>query len=202
MMDRTTILWGKRIGLQPFEQILTDAQIARVYAWSRDEDVLRWSGGSATDLSFDEFRTRLREDQQHPLDNRLAFFILTREGQLIGRIGVFMIDWSKREGELGIVIGQASEWNKGYGREAIGLLLEYIFHETSLERINLFTFTDNLRAQRCFAACGFRALGTVRRFLPDLGEYDGIEMEITRREFLANQRSRQHISISIEQDAK
>lgn len=202
MMDRTTILWGKRIGLQPFEQTLTDLQIARVYAWSRNEEVLRWSGGVATDLSFDEFRTRLCEDQAHPADHRLAFFIVTRDEQLLGRIGVFMIDWSKREGELGIVIGETSEWNKGYGREAIGLLLEYIFHETSLERINLFTFTDNLRAQHCFTACGFRALGMVRRFLPEIGEYDGIEMEITRREFLANQRSRQHIPISIKQDAK
>ncbi len=202
MMDRTTILWGKRIGLQPFEQTLTDLQIARVYAWSRNERVLRWSGGVATDLSFDEFRTRLCKDQAHPADHRLAFFIVTRDEQLLGRIGVFMIDWSKREGELGIVIGETSEWNKGYGREAITILLHHVFHKTSLERVNLFTFTDNLRAQRCFAACGFRALGMVRRFLPEIGEYDGIEMEITRREFLANQRSRQHIPISIKQDAK
>jgi RimJ/RimL family protein N-acetyltransferase len=46
----------------------------------------------------------------------------------------------------------------------------------------LYTFPENVRAQKCFAACGFRSLGVARRFSPDLGEFDGIEMEITRQE--------------------
>jgi RimJ/RimL family protein N-acetyltransferase len=181
------IIWGALVGLRPFEDPLTDEEIARVHRWSSDEHILRWSGGTPTDLTLEEFRERLLSERGNVPSSRRAFFIVTRDGELIGRIGCFAIDWDKKEGELGIVIGESASWGQGYGRDAVTTLLQYIFETTALERINLFTFPENLRAQRCFAACGFRAVGNVRRFSPDIGEFDGIEMEITRREFQARQ---------------
>jgi RimJ/RimL family protein N-acetyltransferase len=126
----------------------------------------------------------LRSDQREWLDHRRVFFILTRERRLIGRIGVFAIDWVRRDGELGIVIGETSEWGKGYGRAAIRLLLQHLFGTTTLERVYLFTYPENIRAQRCFAACGFRNVGVTQRFSAERGEHTAIEMEITRRDFL------------------
>lgn len=202
------MLWGSHIGLQSFADGLTDAEIACVDRWSKDPAVLRWSGGMSTELTLDEFGDRLRGEQRNPLDNRLAFFIFTRpfnstpREKIIGRIGVFAIDWDKRAGELGIVIGEPEAWDKHYGREAVALLLQHLFETTLLERINLYAFTDNRRAQRCFAACGFRSLGVARRFSPDLGEFDGVEMEITRREFWARWNSPTYIQIPIRQDAE
>ncbi len=178
------VAWGDRVGLQPFEDDLTDAQVERVYRWSLDSELLAWSGGVPTELSLDEFRERLRSDRHYGPSNRRSFFIFTRTGELIGRIGVFAIDWDAKEGELGVVFGEHEYWGKGYGRDAIRTLLRHIFATSSLERINLFTFQNNIRAQRSFAASGFRALGAARRFSPDVGEFDGVEMEITRREFL------------------
>ncbi len=181
------IIWSDNIGLRPFEDTLTDVEIARVYRWSSDEHILRWSGGTPTDLTFEEFRDRLLGEHTYSQPNRMAFFIVTRDGNLIGRIGCFAIDWEKKEGELGIVIGESASWGQGYGREAVTLLLRHLFETTPLERINLFTFPENLRAQRCFSSCGFRVIGNTRRFSPDIGEFDGIEMEITRHEFLLRQ---------------
>ncbi len=178
-----TIFWNNHIGLRPFEEPLTDSEIEKIYRWSSDDDVLRWSGGAPTELTLSEFKTRLRSDQSSELTHRRAFLIVLRNGEIIGRVGVFAIDTQKREGELGIAIGEPMQWGKGYGREAIRLMLEKLFQTTSLERIYLYTFPDNVRAQRCFAACGFRALGTARRFSPDLGEYDGVEMQITKRDW-------------------
>ncbi len=178
------MIWGDKVGLRPFEDPLTDEEIDRVYRWSSDGEILRWSGGAPTDLTMREFRERLRGDHTITPTNRRSFFIVTRGGELIGRIGVFAIDWALHQGELGIVIGERAFWSKGYGRDAIITLLRHLFSTTLLETINLFTYPENLRAQRCFAACEFRTLGTARRFSPDLGEYDGVEMVITRREFL------------------
>jgi RimJ/RimL family protein N-acetyltransferase len=187
------VAWGSKIYLRPFEDALTDEEIARVYHWSGDEDVLRWSGGAPTELTLAEFRERILSEHGYAPDNRRAFFIVTHEGELIGRIGIFAIDWEDRKGELGIVIGESASWGQGYGRDAVMTLLAHIFETTALERITLLTFPENTRAQRCFAACGFRSLGAARRFSPDLGEFDGIEMEITRHEFewhVAGDRSR------------
>ena len=194
----TTIIWGSKIGLRPFEDKLTDDEIARVHHWSSDEHLLRWSGGEPTELTLEEFRERLLNERSHTSSNRRAFFIFTRGGDLIGRIGCFAIDWGKKEGELGIVIGESAAWGQGYGRDAVMTLLRHLFETTALDRINLFTFPENLRAQRCFVACGFRTIAHARRFSPDIGEFDGIEMEITRREFL----TRQSHPIPISQGAK
>lgn len=197
-----SVIWGDRVGLRPFEEPLTDAEVERIYRWSSDEDLLRLSGGSPTELTLDEFRDRLHSESAYGSDNRRAFLIVTRTGEAIGRIGVFAVDWARHQGELGIVIGEREYWGERYGRDAVLTLLRHLFQTTSLETINLFTFTDNLRAQRAFAACGFRVVGTGRQFSPDIGEYEGIEMEITRREFLDPGARRHARKISVPQEQR
>ena len=197
------VAWGDKVGLRRFEDTLTDEEVRRVYRWSRDQAVLRWSGGVPTELSLEEFRERLRGDRSSNPNSRRAYFIVTRSGDLIGRVGCFAIDWDHKEAELGIVIGEQAYWGKGYGRDAVKTLVRHIFETTSLERMNLFTYTDNERAQRCFAASGFRAVGTARRFSPDVGEFDGLEMEITRREFLGPRSASPHrYRIPLQQDKR
>ncbi len=196
------VIWGDQIGLQPFEEALSDAVIDRIYRWSSDEDVLHLSGGTPTVLTLDEFRARLRSEAGYRSDDHRAFLIVTRTGEAIGRIGVFAIDWARKTGELGVVIGEREFWGKRYGRDAIMTLLRHLFQTTSLETINLFTFPDNLRAQRAFAACGVRVVGRGRQFSPDLGEYDGIEMEITRREFLDPAARKHAHKISVPQEQR
>ncbi len=182
------VAWGERVALRPFQDPLSDAEVARIYSWSRDPEVARLSGGIPTELTLAEFAAHMRNEYPLSNPNRQAYFILTRAGELIGRCGCFAIDWAAREAELGIVIGEQTHWGCGYGRDSTTTLLYYLFETTALERVYLFTFDNNLRARRAFAACGFRVLGAARRFLPDIGEFDGVEMEITRREFYAARR--------------
>ncbi len=184
---RMIVAWGSHVGLRPFEDVLTDAEIERVYDWSRDQDVLRWSGGTPTELTLEEFRDRLRSDRRYAPSDRRVFFIVTRGGELIGRTGCFAIDWELKQAELGIVIGEPAYWGQGYGRDAVRTLLRHLFKTTQLESIHLYTFADNVRAQHCFAACGFVTRGQSQRFSPDIGEFDGIEMEITREQFIVQE---------------
>jgi len=44
-----TMIWGEKTGLRRFEDRMSDAEIARLYQWSQDEEALRWSGGSPAD---------------------------------------------------------------------------------------------------------------------------------------------------------
>jgi hypothetical protein len=43
---------------------------------------------------------------------------------------------------------------------------------------------DNRRAQKSFAAAGFRAVERGRRYTPEVGEFEGMQMEVTRADFL------------------
>lgn len=185
------IIWGEKIGLRRFEERLSEAEQRRVYEWSRDIELLRWSGGSRLDLTFADFQDHLDGEQRWGPSNRRAFFIIRRDNQeLIGRLGLFSIDWDKRQGELGIIIGEKKNWGQGYGRDAIQTFLNYIFRTSSIERIYLFTFPDNERAQRAFAASGFRPIRVAQRYVSGIGEFDGLEMEITRREYLEREKNK------------
>ena len=180
LMPRT--IWGERIGLHPVQSSLTASQAEQVYDWSNDEAVLRWSGGKPSDSTFDTFRGQLRRERWRLRPNQRIFYIVTRAGEFIGRVGMFNIDWANKEAELGIAIGRR-HWSQHYGRDAVSLLLCYVFTKTPIDCVYLGTSKDNIRAQRAFAACGFHITGSAERFSPMSGNYiDGVRMEITRQD--------------------
>src|SRR2546421_283704 len=112
---------------------MSDAEMARLYEWSRDRELLRWSGGSPTDLSLSEFQEHVRGERLYGPSNRRMFLIFTRDAmELIGRLGVFAIDWDRREAEMGVVMGDRAYQNRGYGRDAIRALLRHLFTSSSL----------------------------------------------------------------------
>ncbi|MCB0159801.1 MAG: GNAT family N-acetyltransferase [Caldilineaceae bacterium] len=172
---------GERLSLRPVICPLSAQQVAQVFVWSNDAEVLSWSGGAPADISLDEFGAQLEAQRREPQIDQRIFYLELPDGALIGRVGLFAIDWSRREGELGILIGR-DHWGKGYGRDAVLLLLRHAFSTLSLQRVYLSTATDNVRAQRAFAACGFQITGPGRRYLPATGTWieDGVGMEIMR----------------------
>ena len=180
-----TLIYGNKTVLRRFEDRMSDAEIARLYEWSRDAELLRLSGGSVTQLDFDEFCEHVRGERLYGPTNRRMFLIFARENmELIGRTGIFAIDWNQRQAELGIVIGERGYQNRGYGRDAVTALLRHLYTSSSLDLIYLYTFADNLRAQHAFAAVGFRQVERGMRFTPEVGEFDGVKMQVTRAEFL------------------
>jgi len=180
-----TLIYGAKTVLRRLEERLSDAEIARLYEWSRDPELLRVSGGTVTELSPEEFREHVRGERLYGPTNRRMFLLFARENlELIGRLGIFAIDWNRRDAELGIVIGERAYQNRGYGRDAVRTLLHHLFTTSSLNLIYLYTFADNARAQHAFAAVGFRVTEQGPRFTPEVGEFQGVKMELTRAEFL------------------
>jgi RimJ/RimL family protein N-acetyltransferase len=177
-------IWGERVVLRSTRNALKENEIEQVYNLSLDEEMLKWSGGTPSQLSLEEFQKQITNDRWHLHSNQYLFYIVKRANEIIGRVGLYTIDWSKQEGEFGISIGR-QYWNRRYGREATDLFLQYIFAKTPIKRIYLGTFQDNLRAQRSFAASGFRKIGTESHFLPSAGKYvEGIKMEITAQDLM------------------
>ena len=59
----------------------------------------------------------------------------SKENQPIGNCQFHDIDWRNRSAEIGIMIGEKSYWNKGYGTETMRLMLEHGFNNLNLHRI-------------------------------------------------------------------
>ena len=63
---------------------------------------------------------------------------------------------------VSIGIGEREFWGKGYGTEAMNLVLEFGFGELNLHRVNLVTFEINPRSIRSYEKVGFVHEGNLR----------------------------------------
>ena len=93
----------------------------------------------------------------------------------------YNINERNREAELGIMIGDRSYWDKGYGSDTVTILVGHIFKTTKLERVYLKTLSSNIRAQTCFEKCGFSPLKGANR-----GGHRFLVMELYRSHFEGN----------------
>ena len=174
-----TRLVGQRVALRPYAEGFDEAELRALYNWARDPELLRLTGGLPLDLPFARFREVFR-DKLTRLDptRELLYALLDERGSLIGRIGLFAMDPAAGGAELGIVLGERASWGRARGREAIGLLADHAFGALKLSRIVLHTYPENTRAQRSFAAAGFRETRRLRRFSLDRGTHGEIEMQL------------------------
>jgi RimJ/RimL family protein N-acetyltransferase len=82
------------------------------------------------------------------------------------------------------VIGDSANRNKGYGGEAIGLLLRHAFGKMKLHKVELNASARNEQALGCYLKAGFRIEGRKRDHDFVDGEYsDEIQMGILESEF-------------------
>jgi RimJ/RimL family protein N-acetyltransferase len=173
----TPVLRGEHVTLRPYSAGFSDDDLWTLYSWARDDEVLALAGGLPLTLDFDRFKALfLTQLPRHNSALEQLFVILDAEGELVGRAGLYRIDPPLGRAELGIVIGERDRWAQGLGRDTVRTLVRYGVEQLGLTRIVLFTYPDNLRAQRAFASAGFRALRTVRRFSLEMGAHDVVEM--------------------------
>ena len=110
--------------------------------------------------------------------------ITLSEDKLIGTVGIENIDHLNKRGTLGIFIGDVEEREKGYGTEAINLILDYGFNYLNLNNIKLDVVEFNERAIACYKKCGFKECGRRRKSeFVDGKYYDRLSMDILKEEF-------------------
>ena len=104
--------------------------------------------------------------------------------ELIGICGLLKVDQVNKTAEVGIFIGNKRYWGKGYGTEAINLLLDYSFNLLNLNSIFLRVHSFNKRAITCYKKSGFKEIG-IRREAYIIGgkKYDQVYMDIIAKEF-------------------
>jgi RimJ/RimL family protein N-acetyltransferase len=104
--------------------------------------------------------------------------------ELIGNCGFLGFDHINQTSEVGIFIGNKKYWNKGYGTEALTLLLDYGFKALNLHNIALRVYSFNERAIKCYNKIGFKIIGRIREaLLRGKERYDIIFLDILHNEF-------------------
>jgi RimJ/RimL family protein N-acetyltransferase len=170
---------GPRCYLSPC--ILADAE--HWARWENDFDVALPLGDEAYQIcSLEKAREFVAEAISHQSP---VFTIVENENDRpIGRGVLFNINHVDRKAMLGILIGEADYRGRGYGTEAVQLLLQYAFNLLNLNSVSLGVFEFNPAALRCYEKVGFKIIGRQRqgRILGN-ARYDVILMDILAEEF-------------------
>lgn len=118
------------------------------------------------------------------LDKSKKNFIIKKENLKIGICGLNNIDYKNKKAELYILIGEKKERGKGYSKEGLQLLLAYGFHILNLNKIYLYVFEDNIRAQNLYKTLNFKKEGLLREEYLKKNKYKNLLiMSILKKEF-------------------
>jgi len=107
------------------------------------------------------------------------------DSRFIGDCGINSVDWKNSVADVVIFIGDKNYWGKGYGTDAMKILLKFIFMEMNLNKVRLSVYSFNERAIKCYEKCGFKKEGVLRQEIFRDGKYhDTIILGILREEYL------------------
>jgi RimJ/RimL family protein N-acetyltransferase len=180
-----TLLQGKLVRLTADEPASIAEALIR---WQGDSEYLRLLDADPVNcFSVKQFTEWIQKDQEKDPPAFYFFAMRTLESdQLVGFIGVDRDTFPNGDGFVGIGIGDRNFWSKGYGTDAMEIILRYAFLELNLRRVSLDTFEYNPRAIRSYEKAGFVHEGKARKFLlRDGHRWDLLFMGILREEWLA-----------------
>ena len=168
---------GEKVYLSPMN--LED--IEKYVKWMNDFSTTDGLGSSSKVTTFESERAWLinnmdKKEQQFAI-------VLKETDKLIGNCGFVDINHLHQRGEVGLFIGEEENRSKGYGTEALSLLVEYGFNYLNLKNIMLKVFSFNKRAINSYEKIGFKVFGKRTEVYYLNGKwYDEYFMEILRKE--------------------
>lgn len=120
-------------------------------------------------------------------DKGYFFAIETKDSrEFLGHVSLFIINKITRSSDLGIFIYNKENWNKGYGTDAMKVILMIGFEYLNLHRIELGVYPENERAISVYRKVGFIEVGRKRKNRFMNGKYrDEIIMDILREEWIS-----------------
>jgi RimJ/RimL family protein N-acetyltransferase len=152
-------------------------------AWINERDLVILNGTyhPISDISHREWFESI---SRRP-DTVIFSIVDTQSDRLIGSCYLASIHHTHRTAELQIRIGCSDYRGRGYGTEAVKLLLKHGFHDLNLNRIYLHVFEDNIAAIKTYEKCNFQEEGTLRKAVFVNGKYKNVKMlSILKDEFI------------------
>jgi len=154
--------------------------------WTHDVEYMRLlSADPVRPLSPALIKKKYEEAEKEKATNRYHFAIRTRaDDRLAGFVRLDHIEWNNGTSQVTLGIGDPNDRGRGFGAEALKLILRYAFAELNLHRVSLDVFEYNPRAIRSYEKAGFVVEGRERQALNRDGRrWDVIYMGILREEW-------------------
>ena len=148
-------LKGKHIDLRALEP----EDLEFVYAIENDETIWEISN---TQTPYSKYLIKQYLENAHKdiyEVKQLRLVIANKKGNALGLIDIFDFDFSNRRAGIGIVIKNNEDRGKGYGGEALQLLIAYCFNHLHLHQLYCNISEENEASLKLFENYGFQHIG-------------------------------------------
>ena len=168
---------GERIYLSPMNK-----EDVEIYTkWLNDYDVSGYLGNYTQTISLISEQKYL---ENTALNEHNFAIVAYDDDTLLGNIGFNEIDNISQRATVGLFIGEAEYRGKGYGAEALRLILDYGFKALNFRNIMLMVHSDNERGIACYKKVGFTEFGRRHEAKYKEGKFiDVVYMEILTADF-------------------
>ena len=162
---------GERLYLSPMNALDTETYVK----WLSDRKVTDNLGMTSQIVNLIGEKEYIESKKGNSYD----FSIVLNDDTIIGNISLMHVDFISRKATLGIFIGDEENRSKGYGTEAIKLLVDYGFNILGLHNIDLNVFDFNIGAIKSYEKAGFKEYGRRHEsYFLDGKFHDELSMEI------------------------
>ena len=167
-MNKSIILESERLILKPLNLSFLSQKYVN---WMNDVDVNKFlmSGG---DYSLEKLKIFLTEVEKE--DILFWAILIKNECKHIGNIKIDPVELKHSICEYGIMMGDKTEWSKGYAKEASKLVIDYCFINLNLRKMNLGVVESNTKAISLYEKLNFNIEGKLINHISLNGKYVNI----------------------------
>ena len=182
--DDRDLLSGQLTRLMAIDAETATESFAR---WTADAEYMRHLDSGPYQLYRAKKVREAIEKQQAEDPHTIEFSVRTlADDNLIGFVAFDGIDWRNGDTYIAIGIGEPAYRGKGYGTDALRVMLRYGFNELNLWRVQLNVFSYNERAINTYLKTGFVVEGRQRGMMLREGRrWDFVYMSVLRDEWKA-----------------
>jgi RimJ/RimL family protein N-acetyltransferase len=147
---------------------ICNEDVISLFSWNIDREINRHDPKPLPHLSAEllkectDYSKRFDNEimNENVDDRKYKYFIITdKENQPIGFVNFFSVDRIKKQGEMGVVIGDKRYWRKGIAYRGVDTAIDYIFNNLDIDRIYIETGETNISALKLFEKLGFNKCG-------------------------------------------
>ncbi len=153
---QTQLFEGEDIRFGPIDQE-KDPEIES--KWTHDSDFMRMmETAPARPVSAAMVKKQYEKLEKQIEENKNQYYFTIRakeDDRLIGKAIVQWIEWANGNGTIRLGIGSSEDRGKGYGTQAMGMLLRFVFAELNLFRVSAIVPEYNTAAIALLKKYGF-----------------------------------------------
>ena len=156
------ILKGESVRLAAMDH----EELGKAYSiWNQDSELTRLMDARSVQLRSAKSMANFVEKETKDASLAHHYFAIRAldDNRLLGDINLEVINnWGSRDAFVGLGLGDRNDWGKGYGTDAMKVMLRFAFTEINLWRVTLTVFEYNPRGIRSYEKVGFQHEGHLR----------------------------------------